>query len=85
MKLATQIPSIVKKLEGSVKQEYAIIRYKNRTLEIPTSELVVPRAKERWQDLKIALSGIFNDAFSLGAKPLFIYYPLTPVLSFHLN
>ena len=81
MKVSTQIPNIVRKIAGSVKEEYAIVRFQNRTLKIRKSELIVPNAKERWQDLRIALSDIFNDAISHGAKPLVVYYPLTPILS----
>ena len=81
MKLSTRFPNLVSKFRHAAKQEYAKVKFRDRALKIPVSELFVPEATERWQDLGEALGRIFKDANSRGAKPLVVYYPLTPVLS----
>tara|TARA_B110000438_G_C15795760_1_gene642772 strand:+ start:368 stop:1669 length:1302 start_codon:yes stop_codon:yes gene_type:complete len=81
LKFLNSVPNIVRKMRRFINEEYAIVRFRNRTLEIPTSELIVPKAVERWQDLGVALNDIFKDAASHGAKPLVVYYPLKPILS----
>jgi hypothetical protein len=81
MKLSAQIPNIVKKLRHVARHKDVIVKFRERTIKIPISELIVPKAVERWQALGVALEDIFKDAASHGAKPLVVYYPLTPILS----
>ncbi len=81
MKLSAQLPSMIEKFNRTAKEEYAIAKFRDRTLKIPASLLGVPKTTERWPSLGTALDGIFEAATSQGARPLVIYYPLPAILS----